>query len=326
MAFLKYFCKINKGLITIVVLLKPLKIYLLFCLFLPLFAVAQQSPVDSSWYPEEEFSGFLIDSLSDSPDYVPEDMIFIPSDVLYNNSWDNVNVRVKRQDLSTLEDTTFLYLSHPSENKFVFPYKGKFLSPYGFRGRRIHAGVDIKCTHGDSMYCAFDGKVRLAKRYRGYGNLVVVRHYNGLETVYGHLSKILVHINDDVKAGQVLGLGGRTGRATTDHLHFETRFLGEPFNPNTFIDFENYCLKSDTVLISASLFSYAAKMRHPKKGKGASASADNSDSGTVYYKVRKGDTLAKIAKKHRTTVVALCQTNKISKKTPLKVGKRLKIN
>lgn len=260
------------------------------------------------------------------PDYMPADMIFIPSDVLYNNSWDNANVRVRRQDLAQLDDTTVLYLVHPSENKFVFPHPGKFLSPFGYRGRHFHAGVDLKLNLGDTVVSAFDGKVRLARKYRGYGNLVVVRHYNGLETVYAHLSKIIVHVNDDVKAGEVVGLGGRTGRATANHLHFETRFLGEPFNPNTFIDFDNFTLSKDTVQITSALFSYGAKIRNPKNGKRGYQRGNSSSEPADVYVVKKGDTLGKIAKKNNTTIVALCKANKITKKTALKIGRRLKIS
>ena len=92
------------------------------------------------------------------------------------------------------------------------------------------------------------GKVRISKRFKGYGNAVVVRHYNGLETVYAHLNKLCVKVDDEVKAGDLVGLGGRTGRATADHLHFETRFLEQPINPMTFIDFDNFTLKKDTLV------------------------------------------------------------------------------
>jgi len=282
---------------------------------------AQQTRVDST-ETEEDIPDMLGDSVQDLQEYIPEDFIFIPSDVLYNNSWDNTNVRIRKTNPEEIEDSIMLVLSHPSENPFVFPVKGRFLSPFGYRGRRIHAGVDIKLDAGDPVYCAFDGKVRLARRYRGYGNIVVVRHFNGLETVYSHLSKLLVKVNDDVKAGDVLGLGGRTGRATTTHLHFETRFLGDPFDPTVLLDLENFTLKTDTLIITPDLFKLSGKSKKSKSGK--ASKAGNGKSGS-WHTIRKGDTLSQIAKQHHTTVAALCRLNKISKNTTLKLGRKLKV-
>jgi len=282
---------------------------------------AQQTRVDST-ETEEDIPDMLGDSVQDLQEYIPEDFIFIPSDVLYNNSWDNTNVRIRKTNPEEIEDSIMLVLSHPSENPFVFPVKGRFLSPFGYRGRRIHAGVDIKLDAGDPVYCAFDRKVRLARRYRGYGNIVVVRHFNGLETVYSHLSKLLVKVNDDVKAGDVLGLGGRTGRATTTHLHFETRFLGDPFDPTVLLDLENFTLKTDTLIITPDLFKLSGKSKKSKSGK--ASKAGNGKSGS-WHTIRKGDTLSQIAKQHHTTVAALCRLNKISKNTTLKLGRKLKV-
>lgn len=301
---------------------KQISVWLLISL-LSCFSVslhAQQTRVDST-EAEEDIPDMLGDSVHDMQEYIPEDFIFIPSDVLYNNSWDNTNVRIRKANPEEMEDSIMLVLSHPSENPFVFPVKGRFLSPFGYRGRRVHAGVDIKLDAGDPVYCAFDGKVRLSRRYRGYGNIVVVRHFNGLETVYSHLSKLLVKVNDDVKAGDVLGLGGRTGRATTTHLHFETRFLGDPFDPLVLLDMENFTLKKDTLIITPDLFKLSGKA---KKTKAGSAKGSNGKSGS-WHTIKKGDTLSQIAKKHRTTVSALCKLNGISKTTKLKLGRKLKV-
>lgn len=280
-----------------------------------------QQIIPDTIHDEDEFFDLPEDTTQESTEYVPEDFIFIPSDVLYNNSWDNTNVRQKKTDLSTMEDSTLIMLSHPSENPFVFPSKGKFLSPFGYRGRHFHAGVDIKLNGGDPVYCAFDGKVRLAKRYRGYGNIVVVRHFNGLETVYSHLSKLLVKVNDDIKAGDVLGLGGHTGRATTNHLHFETRFLGEPFNPQVILDLDSFRLKSDTLLVTPELFKYSGKK---KISAGTGKSNGHSKNGSSHT-VRKGDTLSEIATQHNTTISKICKLNRISKNTKLKIGRRLRV-
>ena len=129
-------------------------------------------------------------------------------------------------------DTEIIDLSLLPDSAYAFPLPGaKVISPYGGR-RRWHSGVDLKTRPNDTILCAFDGIVRMAKPYAAYGNVIVVRHYNGLETVYSHNSKNLVKPGDRVKAGQPIALTGRTGRATTEHLHFETRINGKHFNPN----------------------------------------------------------------------------------------------
>lgn len=125
---------------------------------------------------------------------------------------------------------------------YVPPVPGAITSNYGYRPRfrRVHRGTDLRLSIGDTVVSAFDGKVRLTKyEGRGYGYYVVIRHDNGMETVYGHLSKFLVKPNQRVKAGEPIALGGNTGRSTGPHLHFETRFMGLPINPAAIIDFEN---------------------------------------------------------------------------------------
>ncbi len=124
---------------------------------------------------------------------------------------------------------------------------GIVISKYGKRGKNMHTGIDLKQGQQDSIFAVFDGMIRMAKNYSGYGNVIVIRHPNGLETVYAHLSNIVVKPFQMVKAGDWIGLSGRTGRATTEHLHFEIRFLYEPFDPNLLIDFENQCLRHDQI-------------------------------------------------------------------------------
>lgn len=119
-------------------------------------------------------------------------------------------------------------------------------SPYGKRWGRLHAGLDIKVYLGDTIRAAFDGKVRIVKyNAKGYGYYVVIRHPNGLETLYGHLSKQLVKEDQIVRAGDVIGLGGNTGRSFGSHLHFETRLLGQPIDPAYMFDFENQDVTGD---------------------------------------------------------------------------------
>ena len=291
--------------------------------------------------------------------FFPGDFIFMPEELIKNDHWDTLNVRSGRTDVTHKNDTTIIVLNNPNANPFVFPYKGKLLSPFGFRGRRIHAGIDIKLNHGDEVLCAFDGVVRMAKKYSGYGNAVVVRHFNGIETLYGHLSKISVHANELVHAGDLIGLGGRTGHATTDHLHFETRFQGEPFNPFNVIDMEKFSLACDTLFITRGTFSKSHSLKHgdvprsnelvvtndkpSKKDKKKHSKLKNREESITndiqpaddhpvkkgkkkFYKIKKGDTLSEIADKNNTTIAAICKLNGLKKNKLLKLGNKIRVN
>lgn len=253
-----------------------------------------------------------------SVDALGQEMLFVPTNILYNNKWDTINIRIGRTDWSKISDSTLLIYNDVSQSNFVFPYRGKLISSYGPRDGRFHAGMDIKLNRGDTVVSAFDGKVRIARSISGYGKLIVVRHDNGLETVYGHLSQYLVNVNDIVKAGDPIGLGGRTGRATTDHLHFETRILGEHFNPSKIIDFESFCLKSDCLAMDKDNLGFGTK-------ESSIVSATTSSEGSKYVKVRSGDTLYALARKHKTTVDRICRMNGISPKKVLKVGAKLRV-
>lgn len=181
----------------------------------------------------------------------------IPCNNVYEK-WNNDHVRVKRRDMADVFKNQIDINLLPPGN-FVFPVKGKVISLYGYRGKSVHTGIDIKLNKGDSVRACFDGVVRLSKRYSSYGKIVVIRHYNGIETVYSHFSKLLVNVNQKVKAGDVIGLGGRTGRASTEHLHFETRYLEEPFNCQHFIDCKNFSLFDNSVTLTAKTFKFRAK-------------------------------------------------------------------
>lgn len=192
----------------------------------------------------------------------------------------------------------------PTENTKITDIFG-----YRPRRRRMHYGLDVKVQRGDTIRAAFDGKVRyVSYQRRGYGNYVVIRHPNGLETLYAHLTKKLVDENEVVKAGDPIGLGGNTGRSTGTHLHFETRLLGKALNPALFFDFPNQDVTGDTYLY----------MKPKKKV------YDPSDPDT-YYKVRSGDSLGRIAARKGTTVKNLCKLNGITTKTILRPGQVLRL-
>lgn len=196
----------------------------------------------------------------------------------------------------------------------------KITSKFGPRRRRMHKGLDLKVYIGDTIVAAFDGKVRIVKfERRGYGNYVVIRHENGLETVYGHLSKQLVKPDQFVKAGEPIGLGGNTGRSTGSHLHFETRFLGIAINPIYMFDFPNQDIVADSYLFVNGKSTRASSVR------GTLASKAASSDGTVkYHKVHSGDTLSKIASKRGVSIDRLCKLNNIRRTTILRIGQVLR--
>lgn len=191
----------------------------------------------------------------------------------------------------------------------------KITSPFGPRWRRMHNGLDLKVNIGDTIVAAFDGKVRIVKyERRGYGKYVVIRHDNGLETVYGHLSKQLVEENQLVKAGEVIGLGGNTGRSTGSHLHFETRFLGIAINPIYMFDFPKQDIVADT-------YTFRRTQGSKRAGSHDTQVAD----GTIrYHKVKSGDTLSRIAKLRGASVSTLCKLNRIKPTTTLRIGQVLR--
>lgn len=160
-------------------------------------------------------------------------------------------VGVTDEELFARRPELIVNLENIADGAFVFPLSGaRLLSSYGRRNGRMHTGIDLKINRRDTVVAAFDGIVRMAGWSRGYGNVVVVRHYNGLETVYAHNSKHLVRSGDYVNAGSPLCITGETGRATTDHLHFEIRVNGKPIDPNIIIDFNNQSLHHKCLVFS----------------------------------------------------------------------------
>ncbi len=261
-------------------------------------------------------------------------IIDIPALTKYYKSWDTLCVRRYSEIPPTTSDSIFLPLFNEYSTGFVFPVEGQFLSPFGYRGRRVHSGVDIKLEAGDPVGAAFDGVVRMARYYSGYGNCVVVRHYNGLETLYGHLSKIKVRVNQQVKAGDIIGLGGHTGRATCNHLHFETRFQGKAFNPKQMINFESFSLLADTFAVSKATFGLSRDYI-PGTSSVALLSADNSSphgkssakssKSAKYYTIKNGDTLGGLAVKYHTSVKQICSINGIKASKTLKLGSKIRV-
>lgn len=177
---------------------------------------------------------------------------FYPEFDFYYN-WDTNALDPYRFNVKNFHHEVPVTILH-TECNYVVPIVGRLNSGFGWRGGTPHQGIDLQLSTGDSVAVAFDGVVRMSRRYSGYGNCVIVRHYNGFETLYGHLSQRFVNPGDLINAGQILGLGGSTGRSTGPHLHFETRFLGRPINPMSIIDFKGDSLVTGTLVISKNSF------------------------------------------------------------------------
>lgn len=229
---------------------------------------------------------------------------------------------------------------------FCMPTPSRVItSNFGKRWGRMHKGLDIKVYIGDTIRAAFNGKIRIVNyERRGYGNYVVIRHNNGLETIYGHMSKSLVKENEVVRAGDPIGLGGNTGRSTGSHLHFETRLCGVALNPALMFDFVNQDVTSDFYMFRSKKYeseSLAAAKKTQIRDSyteeevrgtstGSTPSSGETAQGNVskprakYHKVAKGETLSSIARKRGTTIDRLCKLNKISRKTKIRPGQRLR--
>lgn len=275
----------------------------------------------------------IIESVNDSIDlrssfYDETDSLseYFPASDLYE-SWDNDGIYYPKVDFTAKKDTTIIVLCDNKTNFYVHPIKGRINSEYGYRKRRYHYGIDIDLDIGDSVKSAFDGMVRIAKYHKGYGNVVVVRHFNGLETVYGHLSGSRVRENQLVKAGTLLGYGGSTGRSTGPHLHFEIRYLGTPMNPRKVVDFEKFQLYCDTLYITNRTFEKGRSTTHYVK-----SSTSQKTSGTSSYKgkgnyhyVKKGETLGAIAGKYHTSLSNIYRLNGLSSKSVLQIGQKIRV-
>lgn len=222
---------------------------------------------------------------------------------------------------------------------FSMPHPGYMTSPYGYRKRfrRQHKGVDLHVQIGDTVRAAFDGRVRITNyEARGYGKYVVLRHYNDLETVYGHLSQFLVKNDEYVKAGDPIALAGNTGRSTGPHLHFETRYMGYAINPAAIFDFANQTTHTDTYTFSKKTYQNARNFSPQANADYAKAynianprkatSTKNKSNASGYTTVKKGDSLSKIAKRNHTTVAKLCKLNGIKTTSKLKPGQKLRVS
>ena len=257
-----------------------------------------------------------------------------PATDLYDD-WDNFHAH---SHVTQLPDTFRISLKN-----FCMPTTSRVLtSNFGSRWGRQHKGLDIKVYIGDTIRAAFAGKVRVV-RYegRGYGKYVVIRHDNGLETYYAHMSKQLVVEDQEVRAGQPIGLGGNTGRSTGSHLHFETRLCGIALNPALMFDFRNQDVVDDYYVFNKSTYQresvVATRLRGVSGGYSSYDSGEDVELATAapaasyshesrFHKVKKGETLYSIAKHRGTSVESIMRLNHLKKNAKLKAGQILKYN
>lgn len=282
-------------------------------LLVPAMAFSQEAAVEAYGGPEgedmyNELTEGAIDPAIGLRWDVNDSLSHIPGYDIYCH-W-RTDAIFDRSVKPVLHDTLRLQLGH-SDCDHAMPTSGHVTSPFGPRKGRMHYGVDLKLQTGDPVVVAFSGMVRISRYNSTFGHVVVVRHYNGLETLYAHLSKRLVEPGQLIEAGDTLGLGGNTGRSYGSHLHFEVRFLDQPIDPSEVFDLERGDLKAKTFDIHKGTFAAIAAAR-------ADAAARKS------HTVRSGDTLSSIARRYGTSVSSLCRMNGIKQTSVIRPGQRIR--
>ena len=261
--------------------------------------------------------------------YVRNRDIDVLDETIYTQNWDTSKIHAYNVELKDLPMSMVIDLVDTLKS-YHYPFKGRVTSKYGPRRRGIHQGTDIDLETGDPIYATFDGRVRHTTYVaRGYGHLIIIRHDNGLETFYAHLSEVNVKPGDWVTAGQVIGKGGNTGRSTGSHLHYEMRYKGHSFDPERLINFTTGDLRRETFLLKRTYFSpysrftqdFDEEVQSDEEDKKIAAEA----AAIKYHIVKKGDTLGRIAINNHTTVTKLCQLNGLKKTSTLRIGQRIRV-
>ena len=273
-----------------------------------------------------------------------KDPALVAADSVFTECWDARAVNPYRSAPDPIPDKFAIWVVD-SLDSYVCPNITHPRSLYGYRHGRRHQGIDLPYPTGTPVPAAFDGKVRISDYVGGYGNLVVIRHANGLETFYGHLNERKVESGDWVNAGDIIGLGGSTGRSTGPHLHFETRYRGAAFDPAWLIDFETGTLRHRLLTIRDWYFNPNQRyvqnvddedeifrsdeedrvLAEEAAKKAAAERAAKEAAAIRYHTIRSGDTLSSIAKKYHTSVKELCRLNNMKQTTTLRVGKKIRV-
>ena len=297
--------------------------------FLPVKSLVHDSsrPVDTLKTENEFVSVILYDNYTWR--YV-KDPAAVADRNVFTRHWNNTDIDPYKMKLDSLPVSWSVWMVD-SLSQYHCPYRGAIhpRGKFGIRRGRRHQGVDLPLSTGAPIYATFDGKVRMSKYVKGYGNFIVIRHENGLETFYGHLSQRNVEPDQWVHAGDVIGLGGSTGRSTGPHLHFETRYNGFAFDPQWLINFATGELRHRLFLLKRRQFSpynnYEQDFEDEFRNDEEDRKEDAERAAMRYHTVRSGDTLGRIAINNGTTITELCRLNGLSRNSILRIGQRIRV-
>jgi len=282
------------------------KKWLLALIFVPIMSYAQRN-VDAIVDTVESKSGTVLLYKNHTWEFLENEPVMMSieedSTGVFSKQWINDQIFAYRIQRDSIKDTLLVLVD--SLHRFHMPVYGHLFRGFTY----THKGLDIKLDKGDTVRAAFNGVVRYAKYNRGgFGNLIIIRHYNGLESYYGHNSKLLVKVNQVVKSGDPISLGGSTGRSRGPHCHFELRYKDVPLDALRVIDFDNQKL-------IAARFPITKKVFYP----------NNYDVNAVYHKIKNGDTIGHLARKYHTNVKEICAMNKIKQNSKLRVGSTIRV-
>lgn len=255
---------------------------------------------------------------------------FMQARDIFNKHWDETVSNPYKMSQEDLPYSWAVWLVD-SLDQYHCPFQGDVhpRGKFGPRRGRRHQGIDLPLKTGDPIYATFTGKVRMSRYMGGFGNLIIIRHENGLETFYAHLSKRNVEEGDWVNAGDIIGLGGSTGRSTGPHLHFETRYNGFAFDPQWLIDFKTGELRHRLFLLKKRYFNiysnYEQDFEDEWKNEEEDRKEDAERAAMRWYTIKSGDTLGRIAINNGTTISELCRLNGITRTTTLRIGRRIRV-
>lgn len=290
-------------------------------------------PVDPADAPNA--SAVSVPTAPETPAIDPDQFITeeyqIPSYNLYLQDWNTEYIKIKPLGISFGNSADIKIILVDNNNPFTMPCDNyQVSSEYGQRKSGMHTGIDLAAAVGEPVRTCFDGVVRMARDFSSYGKTVVVRHYNGLETVYAHLDSIMVQPNQKVTSGQQIGMVGNSGRSTGAHLHFETRFLYEHFNPAKMVDFTTGEPFSNVLTITKEELDFASvavESTDPRAVQNpavtnvpSSGSANNG-----YHVVKQGDTLYAISKQYKIPLSKLLEMNHLTEDSVLQLGQKIRV-
>lgn len=269
-----------------------------------------------------------ISNIDTSLAYFIQETYQIPCYGLYEEYWDIEHLSSRFLQLPFWGNPLRIILIQSNNNAFFYPCLGELKTKYGETKNGFHPGIDFTLNFGSPVRNCFDGVVRMAKKYGDYGQVVVVRHYNGLETVYANLSSVLVQPGQIIQAGHVIGASGKSIKTGLDILHFETRFMNECFNPALFIDFESKELTDNTLILNEIDLAIVARQQaaqQVEKSKLVKSEPTTENSKGAYHIVKAGETMYRIAMQHNISLTRLLEINNMKETDVISVGQKIKL-